>query len=340
MTQLSQMKNKLLLIFCLLVIPFMVYGSELEKYEVKVRSSLNVRSNPNANSKSLGSLRNGEIIDVFNVSNGWAKINYGGQTGYVSSKHISPALNNFSIQQQETKSTDLKEIIVYIILGLSCAIFILRLIFKDEEAEGALLITKYTLFIALCFFQVYYFLILKEDTWFCSPDKVGWVWTIVNFFLYAGILFNQFLAFLDIMGNLQYNSNYIDYRIGFYSIGIAIGLCIIGFFFFAPFIPIIIILFGIAQLVQIVLIFTKNGNQWGYSIASTVFYLVGLVSFLITLAYFIPLLIIALLVWIVLCILGSSSSSSCSGCRSYNNGYCYYRNEYVSSGGHCRKYES
>ena len=36
----------------------------------------------------------------------------------------------------------------------------------------------------------------------------------------------------------------------------------------------------------------------------------------------------------------ANAKNTCSNCRSYNNGYCYYRNEYVSGGSDaCGKFE-
>lgn len=51
--------------------------------------NLNVRNAPNTTTSSvIGSLKRGQKISVIEIKNGWAKINYNGKTGYVSSKFL------------------------------------------------------------------------------------------------------------------------------------------------------------------------------------------------------------------------------------------------------------
>lgn len=58
--------------------------------EYTVIQEVNVRSNPDYNSESLGLLAFGETVSVSSVENGWAVIDYNGVTGYVSSDYLSP----------------------------------------------------------------------------------------------------------------------------------------------------------------------------------------------------------------------------------------------------------
>ena len=52
-------------------------------------TSLNVRSGPSTSYSIIGKLTNGTKVEVISTSNGWSKINYDGQTGYVSSDYLS-----------------------------------------------------------------------------------------------------------------------------------------------------------------------------------------------------------------------------------------------------------
>ena len=52
-------------------------------------SSLNVRSGASTSYSVIGSLSKGSKVEVISTSNGWSKIKYNGQTGYVSSKYLS-----------------------------------------------------------------------------------------------------------------------------------------------------------------------------------------------------------------------------------------------------------
>lgn len=59
------------------------------KYRCTSASVLNIRSAPNTSSKVLGTLKRGETVDVFEISDGFALIEYNGQDAYVSTKFIS-----------------------------------------------------------------------------------------------------------------------------------------------------------------------------------------------------------------------------------------------------------
>lgn len=59
------------------------------KYRCTSSSVLNIRSAPNTSSKVVGTLKRGETVDVFEISDGFALIEYNGQDAYVSTKYIS-----------------------------------------------------------------------------------------------------------------------------------------------------------------------------------------------------------------------------------------------------------
>lgn len=53
-----------------------------------VADVLNIRKQPNTHSEVLGVLRRGQRVEVYSVSNGFARISYNGQPGYVSTKYL------------------------------------------------------------------------------------------------------------------------------------------------------------------------------------------------------------------------------------------------------------
>jgi len=59
-------------------------------YSVNTETSLNVRSGPGGNYNKLGTIQQGEKINVYSINGEWATIDYNGQKAYVSSKYISP----------------------------------------------------------------------------------------------------------------------------------------------------------------------------------------------------------------------------------------------------------
>lgn len=52
---------------------------------------LNVRSAPNTGSSVLGVLTKGQTVDVLETTDGFARIDFNGHTGYVSLKYLAPA---------------------------------------------------------------------------------------------------------------------------------------------------------------------------------------------------------------------------------------------------------
>ena len=70
-------------------------------------TSLNVRSGPSTSYSIIGQLSNGERVEVISTSNGWAKIKYNGQTGYVSSKYLS----NTASDSSSSTSTSVNKVI-------------------------------------------------------------------------------------------------------------------------------------------------------------------------------------------------------------------------------------
>src|SRR5574344_244681 len=58
-----------------------------KKYYCKVKS-LNVRSHPNTNAYIIGTLKRNQIVDVLEISDGFAKIKCGSSYGYVSERYI------------------------------------------------------------------------------------------------------------------------------------------------------------------------------------------------------------------------------------------------------------
>ena len=57
-------------------------------YEVSVSNSLNVRIQPNAESKKIGTLANGTLVEVISINDKWANIVYANTNAYVVSKYL------------------------------------------------------------------------------------------------------------------------------------------------------------------------------------------------------------------------------------------------------------
>lgn len=64
------------------------YVAPTTKYKCTANSVLNVRSAPNTYSKVLGTIKPGQIVEVYDTSNGFARIKYKNQDAYISEKYI------------------------------------------------------------------------------------------------------------------------------------------------------------------------------------------------------------------------------------------------------------
>lgn len=72
---------------------------------VKSNDHLNIRVQPNANSKIVGKMKNGTTMSIVGrASNGWYKVNYNGVEGYSSSRYISTNIENNDSQSTPMNS--------------------------------------------------------------------------------------------------------------------------------------------------------------------------------------------------------------------------------------------
>ena len=74
-----------------LLLPLCILAQQ--RYVVTTQK-LNIRTAASANSKVVGSLRMGDIVTVYSINNGWAKIVYKNKDRYVSTKHLSKVVSD------------------------------------------------------------------------------------------------------------------------------------------------------------------------------------------------------------------------------------------------------
>ncbi|MDU6984979.1 MAG: C40 family peptidase, partial [Terrisporobacter othiniensis] len=61
-------------------------------------------SGPSTNNSVIGKLSSGDKVEVISTSNGWSKIKYNGQTGYVSSQYLSSTASDSSTSTSSSAS--------------------------------------------------------------------------------------------------------------------------------------------------------------------------------------------------------------------------------------------
>jgi flagellar biogenesis protein FliO len=232
--------------------------------------------------------------------------------------------SDFSASTTEDLSAILEDLIPWIILILSVIMFFMLLARQGVPRQGTSYIISNTLFLSVCTLEIVYLLSIANFglPHFCDPNEVGWMWTIINFLLFGGIVVNQILYLKDVIGDVFTK---VTPELDFLWLGVLawmvaiVAMFICGFFFKGEGIPWVLGGLCLFQIIQIILIFKNYGkNIKGACFASFV-YLLGLsatagVTMILAMIVIIIALVCAVL-WLVLKLTGIGQSSSGGGFR-------------------------
>lgn len=154
-------------------------------YKVNTDNRLNVRTGPGTSYSIQEQLQPGSIVYLLEeYENGWAKVSFSGKTGFVSKEYIT---EDATVQEEQEKtfsgfkklsfSADwfLYGILILIILNFA-------FIFFDSNIFQLLILFLLPIFVIL------YVHLSPNPMWYCSPSKVGWIWTCVNVLLTVIVL--------------------------------------------------------------------------------------------------------------------------------------------------------
>lgn len=348
----TPLRPALLLLLFLFVI---IVGNAAESYRV-IAGTLNVRSAANVHATVVGKLKKGESVEVIALEGDWAQIRYSNQSAYVAARYLQKNETAVSSPVKKTSesrwnknllSFQLPEInlpLFPVLLGLAFLICIPSFFMRDQikSRPGYFWITS-LLFLTLCIVEFLYFKSASNPIWFCTPDEVGWIMTIIDFFLFGAFAYYQLLLFSFLMvASSGHGGNSYDFRVGYIAWGVGLVAVIICNFFFKEYINFVIGAFAIAQLIQlgmIVYFALREKGKISYMLYTLLLYIVGSIATVVVLFSFLSLLIIVLLVLLVLSLFGNSTSACCGNCRTYNGGYCSYRQTSVSSNSYCNKHQ-
>lgn len=255
--------------------------------------------------------------------------------GTTSRYNSADVWKNFNVKEDiGSTSTSFKPIIgerplAWIILILSVILFFMRIIKdKDETRRGTSYIVSNTLFLTVCALEII-FIISTIDSgmpWFCDPNEVGWLWTIINFFLLGGVVISQILYMFDVFIDVFTNGNAgCDLRLGYFSWIGGFICALLCSWFFEEGLTWVFVVVGIMQVIQSVLIFRSYGNNIKGAFWGVLVYLLGICGTVAVLYVFIVMLIIVLLgiavLWLVMKLTGvGESSSGKSGRIHYSDG--------------------
>lgn len=324
------MKKFIFVLF--IVLTALLNAAAQERYEIQAES-LTIFSEPNAQSTELGKMKHGVIVEVHEFEGDWARISFDGGHAYLNKRYLQKCEDENRVKRAGFRNDGILSGIEFdfsgfsnismpdilpsntrwmaiAILILSVALFIFNKIRDEYYLVGALYHANWIVFLILSILELTYAPASGSDSvWFCTPDEVGWGWTIVNFFIFGGITINQFICFMQLMNDLRYahNSDF-DLQVGLYSwAGILIATLILSFLQ-PEWIPIAIGIFLICQLIQVIIIIRQvmRYNSFWKGAFCALLYLICSIATAIVIAIFVTMILIIIIVLIILCIIGSS----------------------------------
>lgn len=213
-----------------------------EEYTVNVTSTLSVRTTPSANGQKIGSLSNGQHIQVLEISDGWAKILYMDRICYVKADYLEKA--EFSGSSKYDYSPGFMQQIygvLYDFMPFVILILAILILCIDDDYKSTL--TLLLGIAELLFAAGNSEMNNSAVPWFCEPNKVGWIMTIIDFFLVCGVLLLQYYTYQAFMNELSLGcfGYLLSYPI-MATVGFALCACLVDLWlFWAPIAAILII---------------------------------------------------------------------------------------------------
>ena len=235
-------------------------------YKVNVSTTLNIRQSPNG--PKIGSYNAGDVVQVISSTGDWAKVVGSKKAGWVNANYLTFVGSNLSEQTNSFLSNisfrDLQHYGVFVVLALGIILY-----FCMPHCGRGTLATLMLLFGAS---EVFIFAGSRDGAvpWFCEPNDVGWILTIIDFVVASFIVMSQFQivrAMLSEAGG------------GFWaSVGIGLYLVFGAFILLGGVNGTWYILLGFLLYIPIFLVIFRSGSVY-FSLAFMVFSFGLVVSF-------------------------------------------------------------
>lgn len=171
---------------------FITAGTKLLAVDyVVTATTLNVRSEPNVNSKIIGKLDKGDkILNASAQPGDWIYFCLNGEKmGYVSTKYLkpinkpqqqAPQWSEYKVQYIKDIGTAKTRLRWCLAIGLT----IFFVLWVGAERFNMPLFLAISSLLVLPTILLYYLSSTNYSLWFIYPSEVGWGWTIVNFILF------------------------------------------------------------------------------------------------------------------------------------------------------------
>lgn len=300
-------------------------------YKVVCNSNLNVRQQASTSGYVLGTLNNGELVEVTSIDGQWAEIEYQGTKAYISASYIQQIKEQkdddtastfdvaISSDLLDYKNFDKTKILgdTTMVLWVLVPAFILFYIFTkrvDKEGEWSDVRILSIVALVMSALEIVYAMGTQDFLWFCVEPR--WYWIAVNFIVFGICTFQQLMAYFTFTGYVSDGKGHLS----LYSWPVCLVVGII--LYFCDVDPIYAVgLLLLAQLIQTGIIFytlVKYRNIFSAFVYSFV-YLVFTFTTALLLVQFLVLLIIGYFILAAIAN-GKSSPSQSSSSSSYDNG--------------------
>lgn len=295
-------------------------------YRVNVKSTLNLRAEPSAQSEILCKIQGGEIVDGPNVfETEWVYVNYQGQSGYLMAKYLSPATDDesFSPAQYRNNSRPWYYLLdwegegyrwmAYVILALSLVMWIemkfirkLSLDFRtyDDDIKVFRWVNTGLLLVFAGISIIYVYLMGNNAMWFVF-DVSPWYFVLLNFIFFVYVFINLAVFFVrtmdDIVSPVRINLKFgiIMWLVG--VIGYVVCQLIANETRTTINMHTFFVIIGICQVVQVIIILIKTGNAGHilYGLLAIVMYAIGSVAIAVLLVPLVFMVLVMILLGLV-----------------------------------------
>lgn len=308
-----------------LLLSIIVCLSFAANYRVNVKSSLNLRAEPSAQSEILCKIEGGKIVDgpdAFETE--WIHVNYQGQSGYLMAKYLTLSSEN---EEYPTLSTRNKRPwyylldwegegyrwMAYVILALSLVMwFEMKFIRKlsldfttcDDNANLFRWVNMGLLFVFAAVSITYVYLMGNNAMWFIF-DVRAWYFGLLNFIFFVYVFINLAVFFVrtmdDIVSPVRINLKFgiIMWLVG--VIGYVVCQLIANETRTTINMHTFFVIIGICQVVQVIIILIKTGNAGHilYGLLAIVMYAIGSVAIAVLLVPLVFMVLVMILLGLV-----------------------------------------
>ena len=284
-----------------------------------VRSSLNVRTEPSKDARTLQQLRNYERVEVTDAVVGrdgsrWYKIKLdAGSTGYVSADYIR-GVTLYSFDTKAYDSSSSKKLnskrphsilfehrcnwLVYVCLVM---VFLISVMCSDQMddtlTDEGLFYFASGLFVVLSLIVIFYVAGHENPLWFVTPDTVGWFWTIVGGLMLLVFCINYAFCLVRILDATDYHGErHCHFIFGLYAHLICFGLWVFANIFQLSWADYALWGMAITQVVQVgyaVVDNIREDGSWGSLAYALIIYILGVVTSTLIVIVILPAIFIA-----------------------------------------------